>query len=801
MVSRNPIDPNNLLEQEQPRRLSRRTITLWLVALSLVFFFVPLYFILTAVRSDAARLETNITAVQESLANPSTPVPENQELMDELAQVQGLASQIEGAYSSIETSHTDWPAVMAAIGNYDPAQITLDSVTQSDSVTLKGRAIDDSVVVNYSRSLEETNLFSRVIVQSMRTIGTPFATQTITAAGTPGPTLTPTVTITPTVAPTPTITVRDEYEVDDFEARDIIFGMPQLHIFDPIYDVDRVKFLAKAGRYYRIYTSDLAPGVDTFLTVNVGGVTYTNDDRGPGDLSSESIFQVGSRDAETIVRITNRGQYGPDKRYQITVEEAIPTPTPTPTSTPTPTLTSVPPTATPTPVPPTATPMPPKVNSVMPNSGSTADDIVGVTIVGSNFYGTPRVFLTGAGADIEATGVSVTSSGERINCTFDLSGKQPGKWGVLVINPDEQKDTLSEAFTILSVPMIREIRPESGSTADGTIAMTIVGSGFYGTPQVSLTSIDLEASIEATGVSVTPDGGIICKFDLSGQQPGTWDVLVINPDEQEATLYEAFTILSPQPPPTVQVIHPISGTADITVSATITGRGFYGIPQVFLTGGVGDDIEATDVRVTTTTINCQFNLLGKDTGTRNVRVVNPDEQDDTLDMFFTVSPPRRGPEIWTIRPTSSTAASDVQVTIVGIGFYGTPKDVRLTGGGADIVATDVQLTPGVTQTIRINCKFDLSNARPGSEWNVLVVNPNGEGARKSNAFTIIKASGSSPSRLPGVAALIPGLALARPAYSLPMMAGQAHIPPSSSLASRGLFNTEAVEFVIVLELK
>jgi hypothetical protein len=134
MTSQNPIDPNNLLEQEQPRRLSRRTITLGLVAMSLAFFFVPLYFIMTAIRSDAARLEANIQAAQESLANPSTPIPENQELMDELAQVQGLASQIEGAYSSIETSHTNWPAVMAAIGNYDPAQITLTSLTHLKSL-------------------------------------------------------------------------------------------------------------------------------------------------------------------------------------------------------------------------------------------------------------------------------------------------------------------------------------------------------------------------------------------------------------------------------------------------------------------------------------------------------------------------------------------------------------------------------------------------------------------------------------------------------------------------------------------
>ena len=71
---------------------------------------------------------------------------------------------------------------------------------------------------------------------------------------------------------------------------------------------------------------------------------------------------------------------------------------------------------------------------------------------------------------------------------------------------------------------------------------------------------------------------------------------------------------------------------------------------------------------------------------------------------------------------------------------------------------------------------------------------------------ITRKSASGSLRPAGVAALIPGLALARPAYSLPVMAGQAHTLSPSSLASGGqrasrVFSPEAVEFVIVLELK
>lgn len=353
MASRNPLDRDNVPEQRQGRKIPRGTLILWLVATSSALLLLPLYFIYTSFRSDVVLLNDNLQIVQASLADTETLEPEDQELADELARVQESVDQIEKVYSTIATRHIDWPAVMAAIGNYSPAQITLTSITQADSITLKGQAIDDTTVVAYSRSLEETGLFSRVVVQSLMTIATPFVPPTATAVGTPGPTPTSTAAITPTVTPTPTPDPYDEYETDDFQSQPIFFGQPQLHNFYPVYDVDRVKFLAKAGRYYRVFTSDLMPGVDTFLTVNVGGAIHTNDDRGPGDLSSEILFQVTTGyDVDATVRVTNRGQYGPNMRYQITVEEVVPTPTPTPTPTP------VPPTATPTPAPPTAPPTP-----------------------------------------------------------------------------------------------------------------------------------------------------------------------------------------------------------------------------------------------------------------------------------------------------------------------------------------------------------------------------------------------------------------------------------------------------------
>jgi Tfp pilus assembly protein PilN len=350
MALPDPADLNNLPEQFQPRTLPLGTIILGLVVIGLVTFFPPLYLISATIRDDITRSEADLLAVQETVTSLSAPAPEVQELMDTLAQIQESASEIEEASRAIVADHTDWPTIMAAISNYNPAQLALTSLTHADNrITLNGQAIDDSAVLAYARALEDSNLFSRVVVQSIKTVATPVATPTSPEEAT----LTPTTVITPTATLTPTINLVDKYELDDFQPKDIILGQPQWHNFHPIYDVDKVKFLAKAGRYYWIFTSDLAPGVDTFLTVSVGGTTYINDDRQPGDLSSEIVFQVTTGyDVQLLVGVTNRGQYGPDKKYKITVAEVIPTPTSTPTPTDTPTSTATPATPTDTAIPP-----------------------------------------------------------------------------------------------------------------------------------------------------------------------------------------------------------------------------------------------------------------------------------------------------------------------------------------------------------------------------------------------------------------------------------------------------------------
>lgn len=86
-------------------------------------------------------------------------------------------------------------------------------------------------------------------------------------ARTPTPTETPApATTTPTATPSP---CQDEFEFDNDpeDATALFVNNPRRHVLCGDGDVDWVHFDAVAGKPYRIFTSDLAPGVDTLIVL------------------------------------------------------------------------------------------------------------------------------------------------------------------------------------------------------------------------------------------------------------------------------------------------------------------------------------------------------------------------------------------------------------------------------------------------------------------------------------------------------------------------------------------------------
>ena len=140
---------------------------------------------------------------------------------------------------------------------------------------------------------------------------------------TPTPSITPT-NAPPTITPSATTDLRDIHEPNDVDPNPIAIGEAQIHNFFPNGDVDKVGFLVKNGRFYQILTSQLAVGVDTAVTVDFNGETWSNDDYdlpGSGNFASAVCFPAEA-DGTAIATINNVGQqFDSNKTYIVSVQE------------------------------------------------------------------------------------------------------------------------------------------------------------------------------------------------------------------------------------------------------------------------------------------------------------------------------------------------------------------------------------------------------------------------------------------------------------------------------------------------
>jgi hypothetical protein len=182
----------------------------------------------------------------------------------------------------------------------------------------------------------------------------------------------------------------DPYEPDEVNPPWIANGEVQTRSFYPEGDVDYARFRVKAGHWYNVHTQNLAPLVDTVLTVKMGDVVYQDDDGGAEPLASRIIFQAPETGNAILSILTSQAVYSTTQTYELYAGETA-APTPTPTNTPTPTYTPLPtytptltptPTWTPTAIPtstPTSTPQPtftPAPTSEPPPTATPAKPIV-----------------------------------------------------------------------------------------------------------------------------------------------------------------------------------------------------------------------------------------------------------------------------------------------------------------------------------------------------------------------------------------------------------------------------------------
>jgi len=140
------------------------------------------------------------------------------------------------------------------------------------------------------------------------------------------------------------------------------------------------------------------------------------------------------------------------------------------------------------------------VSGITPNSGGN-ESIVSTAVSGANFQSGATVLLRRAGyTDIGASNVTVSAS--QITCQFDLAGAAPGRWDVVVTNPNGLSGTLTGGFTVTPELDHFIFDTISDQTAGVTFAVTLTAHDRYNNLVVDFTGT--AALFDSTG-TISPN--------------------------------------------------------------------------------------------------------------------------------------------------------------------------------------------------------------------------------------------------------------------------------------------------------
>jgi len=180
----------------------------------------------------------------------------------------------------------------------------------------------------------------------------------------------------------------------------------------------------------------------------------------------------------------------------------------------------------------------PVITGIDPKEGVAGKDVT-VKVFGANLASVGSVGAVKLSQadqpDIVATKVQIVSDNQ-LECVFDLKGKAPGKWDLIVLDDAGKSDRLAEAFTVTAAPAapaapeVKKVNITDGSAATGKITVTIAGSGFADKAEIELRQESKNPiKAEAEGKKVEAQN-ITCTFKLKPEYAGGWELVVINPD-------------------------------------------------------------------------------------------------------------------------------------------------------------------------------------------------------------------------------------------------------------------------------
>ncbi len=390
---------------------------------------------------------------------------------------------------------------------------------------------------------------------------------------------------------------------------------------------------------------------------------------------------------------------------------------------------------------------PPEIAAVEP-SRALIKETTDIALTGSHFSDSCIVELWGDHRSVPIDDYTIVSP-TRIEFRLDLSDfpkYDAGLYDVVVTNTYDWQRCVLEGGMELYTPeplTLFSIAPECAFNR-GLVEADIFCAGFR-----EGLSVRLENDSSSLPVSAWPDGDdrVHCLLDLVEAPPGTYDVVLANPGGEEARLPAGFTVL--ENPVRVDAVEPREGRQGTTVTVGIHGSGFQPGMKASLreaTSGYALDAASTTVD-SAQHMTCSFELYDAWEGVYHVVVTDTGGNVSLLAGGFSVTPNPSPLYLLSVAPNQVTQfAGFVAVELRGNGFK-PGAAVKLRKGDKQMDGLGV----GVPSPDLLRCTFLVFGAEPGS-YDVVVINPDGVGARMREAFQVSPACGQGS----GAAALLLG---------------------------------------------
>ncbi len=211
------------------------------------------------------------------------------------------------------------------------------------------------------------------------------------------------------------------------------------------------------------------------------------------------------------------------------------------------------------------------------------------------------------------------------------AGLAAGSYDMKLDDQSSCSASLPKALKIVATPTltVTSVTPGFGSAAQDT-GVVIAGTGFVSTPRAYLSPTSGAGQAFALSAVTFQSATSLSAVVPANKTPGTYDLIIVNPDGSFGRKASAFTITSAaSPPPVITGIAPSSFVTGTATAATITGSGFRAGATLTVScqdamGGVSPGGVGTVGTITATSISAMI------TGTGVLCIVQVKNQDGTF---------------------------------------------------------------------------------------------------------------------------------------------------------------------------